>query len=72
MSTHEIANQLESILSKDDNDNFIYDFLLAYGISKSVVTLLKKGTHNRSKRDNELLYAKKILFRVEDSDNLYN
>jgi hypothetical protein len=55
MSTQEIANQLESILSKDDNDNFIYDFLLAYGISKSVVTLLKKGTHNRSKRDNELL-----------------
>ena len=72
MSTQEIANQLESILSKDDNDNFIYDFLLAYGISKSVVTLLKKGTHNRSKRDNELLYAKKILFRVEDSDNLLN
>lgn len=72
MSTHEIANQLESILSKNDNDNFIYDFLLTYGISKSTITLLKKGTHNRSKRDHELLYAKKILFRVEDSDNLLN
>lgn len=72
MSTHEIANQLESILSKNDNENFIYDFLLTFGISKSTITLLKKGTHNRSKRDNELLYAKKILFRVEDSDNLLN
>ena len=72
MSTQEIANQLESILSKDDNDNFIYDFLLAYGISKSVVTRLKKGDQNRSKRENEVLYPKKIIFRVEGSNNLLN
>ncbi|MFB2589007.1 class I SAM-dependent DNA methyltransferase [Acinetobacter sp. c1-l78] len=72
MSSHEIASQLENILSTGDNENFIYDFLLAYGISKSIISRLKKGDQNRSKRDNEVLYAKKILFRVENGDNLLN
>ncbi|MFZ7187017.1 class I SAM-dependent DNA methyltransferase [Avibacterium avium] len=72
MSSHEIENSLEKIVANLNKDDFIYDFLIAYDISKSVVTRLKKGDQNRSKRENEVLYAKKIIFRVEDENNLLN
>lgn len=72
MSSHEIEHSLEKIVASLNKDNFIYDFLIAYGISKSVVTRLKKGDQNRSKRENEVLYPKKIIFRVEASNNLLN
>lgn len=72
MSSHEIENSLEKIIANLNKDEFIYEFLIAYGISKSVVTRLKKGDQNRSKRENEVLYPKKIIFRVEASNNLLN
>lgn len=68
----EILKKLTEIVDNFNIENFIYDFLLAYGISKSVVSRLKKGDQNRSTRQNEVLYAKKIIFRTENSDNLFN
>lgn len=72
MNSQEIEKNLEKIIAKLNNDDFIYEFLIAYGTSKSVVTRLKKGDQNRSKRENEVLYPKKIIFRVEASNNLLN
>lgn len=72
MSNHEIESNLEKIIANLNKDDFIYDFLIAYGISKSIVTRLKKGDQNRSKREDEVLYAKKIIFRIEDENNLLN
>lgn len=59
MSSHKIENNLEKIIANLNKDEFIYEFLIAYDISKSVVTRLKKGDQNRSKREDEVLYAKK-------------
>lgn len=72
MSSQEIESNLEKIIAHLNKDDFIYDFLIAYGISKSIVTRLKKGDQNRSKREDEVLYAKKIIFRIEDENNLLN
>lgn len=72
MSSHKIENNLEKIIANLNKDEFIYEFLIAYDISKSVVTRLKKGDQNRSKREDEVLYAKKIIFRIEDENNLLN
>lgn len=72
MNSQEIEKNLEKIITKLNNDDFIYEFLIAYGTSKSVVTRLKKGDQNRSKRENEVLCPKKIIFRVEASNNLLN
>lgn len=72
MNSQEIEKNLEKIIAKLNNDDFIYEFLIAYGTSKSVVTRLKKGDQNRSKRENEVLCPKKIIFRVEASNNLLN
>lgn len=44
--------------------------LVAYGISKTSVTRIKKGDYNLSKIDGEILYKKKIYFKVEASEKL--
>ena len=46
MSSQEIESNLEKIIAHLNKDDFIYDFLIAYGISKSIVTRLKKGDPN--------------------------
>ncbi len=43
------------------NDEFIYDFLLAYGISKASVTRLKKGDFNMLRVPGEVLYRGKVF-----------
>jgi len=70
MNTKEIEHNLQTIINNFCKEEFIYDFLIAYGISKTSITRLKKGDFNLSKNENEILYKKKIFFKVEDADKL--
>lgn len=70
MNVKEIENKLQGIIDNFSKEEFIYDLLLAYGISKTSVTRLKKGDFNLSKNKNEILYKKKIFFKVEEADKL--
>jgi hypothetical protein len=51
-------------------ENFLYDLLLSYGISKTSITRLKSGDFNLSKVDSEILYKKKIFFKQLPTDKL--
>lgn len=70
MNTKEIEHNVQTIIDNFIKEEFIYDFLIAYGISKTSVTRLKKGDFNLSKNENEILYKKKIFFTVEESEKL--
>lgn len=70
MNTKEIEHNLQTIINNFSKEEFIYDFLIAYGISKTSITRLKKGDFNLSKNENEIFYKKKIFFKVEDADKL--
>lgn len=73
MSTIEIQKKTQSIIdnfSKDNQSDFIFDLLRAYGVPKSTVTRLRKGDLNRSKIEGEILFAKKVIFRTEPAGNL--
>jgi hypothetical protein len=70
MNTKEIEHNLQTIINNFSKEEFIYDFLIAYGISKTSITRLKKGDFNLSKNKNEILYKKKIFFKVEDANKL--
>lgn len=70
MNLTEIEKSLADIFKNFNSNEFIYDFLVAYGTSKTSITRLKKGDFNLSKNENEVLYKKKIFFKVEDSDKL--
>jgi len=70
MNTKDIEQNIQNLINNFSKEEFLYDLLLAYGISKTSVTRLKKGDFNLSKNENEILYKKKIFFKVEDADKL--
>lgn len=70
MNSSEIENNLISLIVKNDMDEFIYDFLLAFGISKTSITRLKKGDYNFAKRSGEVLYKNKIFFKTASRERL--
>jgi len=72
MKPQEIKQKLSNIVVNTHKENFIYDFLLAFGISKNAVTRLKKGDSNISKKQGELLFKNKIFFKEENANNLFH
>jgi len=70
MTSREIENNIIEWIKNFNQQEFIYDLLLIYGISKTSVTRLKKGYFNLSKNENEILYKKKLFFKVEDKNKL--
>lgn len=70
MKSTEIQTNIQALIDTFSKEEFIYDLLIAYGISKTSVTRLKKGDYNMSKVEGEILYKKKIFFKTEASDKL--
>jgi len=70
MKSTEIEEKVKALFQNFDRENFIYDLLRAYGISKTSITRLQKGDFNLSKNVGEILYKKKLLFKETDSDQL--
>lgn len=70
MTSTEIHNNVEQIIADFSKEEFIFDLLLAYGVSKTSITGLKKGDFNLSKNEGELLYKKKVFFKIEKADQL--
>ncbi|MCC5930657.1 MAG: class I SAM-dependent DNA methyltransferase, partial [Cyclobacteriaceae bacterium] len=70
MKSTEIKHNVQNLIDNFSKEEFVFDLLVAYGISKTSVTRLKKGDYNLSKVDGELLYKKKIFFKVAASDKL--
>ena len=70
MSSIEIQKSVKNIINKFSKESFIFDFLEAYGVTKSVITRLKKGDFNRSKVEGEIILAKKIIFRTQPNEKL--
>lgn len=69
-SNSEIEKKLIGVVDHLHKEEFIYDLLLAYGISKTSITRLKKGDYNLSKVEGEVLYKNKIFFKVEQKGKL--
>ena len=70
MKSTEIKTNVQNLIDNFSKEEFIYDLLMAYGISKTSVTRLKKGDYNFAKTDGEILYKKKISFKEEASNKL--
>lgn len=72
MNSREIEKNLDELVKTSDKENFIYDLLMAYGISKTSITRLKKGDFNLSKVEGEVLYKKKVFFKEVATDKLFS
>ncbi len=71
MNKTQIEKNLDALVKSLDKANFIYDLLVAYGISKTSITRLKKGDFNLSKVQGEVLYKKKVLFKEVATHELF-
>lgn len=70
MNSEQVEINLKTLINTFDKETFIYELLVAYGISRTTVTRLKKGDFNLSKVPGEVLYKKKVLFKEVLSDSL--
>jgi hypothetical protein len=70
MKSTEIKHNVQYLIDNFSKEEFVFDLLVAYGISKTSVTRLKKGDYNLSKVDGEILYKRKTFFKVEASNKL--
>lgn len=72
MNASQIEKNVTALVDNFNKEEFIFDLLKAYGISKTSITRLKKGDFNLSKVEGEVLYKSKMLFKEVASDKLLN
>lgn len=70
MKSAEIKHNVQNLIDNFSKEEFVYELLIAFGISKTAITRLKKGDYNLSKIEGEILFKKKIFFKIEASDKL--
>lgn len=70
MNSTEIKHNVQTLIDNFSKEEFVFDLLVAYGITKTAVTRLKKGDYNLSKVAGEILFKKKIFFKTEHTDKL--
>ena len=72
MNTSQIEKNVTALVDNFNREEFVFDLLKAYGISKTSITRLKKGDFNLSKVEGEVLYKSKMLFKEVESGTLLN
>jgi hypothetical protein len=72
MNASQIEKNVTALVENFNKEEFIFDLLQAYGISKTSITRLKKGDFNLSKIEGEVLYKSKMLFKEVVSGSLLN
>ncbi|WP_027126301.1 class I SAM-dependent DNA methyltransferase [Gelidibacter mesophilus] len=70
MNASQIEKNVTALVENFNKEEFVFDLLQAYGISKTSVTRLKKGDFNLSKVEGEVLYKSKMLFKEVTSGSL--
>ena len=68
MNFEQVESEVKKLSKKIKKDSFIYDFLKAYNTPKSTITMLKNGSRNLSKKENEVICKKKIYFSTTQDD----
>lgn len=71
MDLNKLEQDIRSLTQPLKQEEFIYDFLLAYEFPKSSITRLKKGDYNKSKYVGELLWKKNVFFKLEQQQDLH-
>jgi hypothetical protein len=71
MNIGQIEENLSNLIRNFSRENFIYELLLAYGLPKTTITLLKKGKHNLAKKSGQIILKKKLFFQELENQDLH-
>src|SRR5690625_2367698 len=74
MNKSEIRDNLhllsKMLFTKDyDKKEFIYEFLLSFGLPRATITRLKKGDYDLSDDKNEVFLRRKLFFKIITDEN---
>jgi len=72
MNISQIEENVQKLVANFTAETFIYDLLLAYGFPKPTIARLKKGTHNLSKNDEQIILKKKLFFQVVKDRDIHS
>ena len=72
MNITQIEQNIQSLVSTLNVEAFIYEFLTAFGTPNATIKKLQIGSLNLSKKENEILWKKKIYYTHIDSDSLHS
>ena len=64
MTITQIEENVSELLNNLNQEQFIFDFLLAYGEPKATIARLKKSELNQLEKKAELTHRKKLFFKV--------
>ncbi len=71
MTIAQIESNIQNLIKSFSKENFVYNFLLSYGLPKSSITRLQKGTLNLSQNENEIIWKKKLFFKAVADEDLH-
>jgi type II restriction/modification system DNA methylase subunit YeeA len=71
MNSTQIEENLTKLIANFLKEDFIYEPLLAYGLPKTTITLLKKGKHNLAKKSGQIILKKKLFFQESANQDLH-
>ena len=63
MNLVQIEENIQNLIKSFNQETFIYDLILAYGLPKSSVSRLRKGNLNLSKVEGEISWKKKTILQ---------
>ena len=72
MNITQIESNIESLIANFNEESFIYDFLIAFGTPNATIKKLQIGTLNLSKKEDEVLWKKKLYFTRIVSNSLHS
>lgn len=72
LSIAEIENNLEKVFTDFNKEDFIYEFILCFGIPQATIKRLRSGKLNLVDNAGELAWKKKVFFKeLNINDSLY-
>ena len=72
MDIRQIESNIETLLSTYTEENFIYGLLSAYGLPNAAITRLKNGEYNLAKEQGQILWKKRVCFKIEKNVDLHS
>lgn len=71
MNVTQIGQSVEDLIKSINEESFFYDFISCFGTPKATVKRLQEGGLNLSKNHGEILWKKKVFFKVSNSIDLH-
>lgn len=72
MQSQDIEEKVKELTANFSQEEFIFDFLLAFGFTKMTINRLRKGNSNLASKENQLIVKQKLFYEYSSSNNLYS